>query len=117
MSSGGLGSSRQGDRGHQPGTTHPSSQQERRELGLSRLHTHNLESAISFIFFGEVNFESRDSLGYCSVQTRGNMGKVFGARLYPEASQGILEVKQRSETSIVTICSPVLAMRSSSCVW
>lgn len=38
------------------------------------------------------------------------MGKVFGSRLHLKASQGILEVRQHSETSVVIICSPVLVM-------
>ena len=52
--SGGPKSCWQGDRGHQPATTTP--QQKRRRLGHSGLHTHNLESEISLIFFGEVSF-------------------------------------------------------------
>lgn len=52
--SGGPRSCWQGDRGHQPATTTP--QQKRWWLGHSGLRTHNLESEISFIFFGEVSF-------------------------------------------------------------
>jgi hypothetical protein len=44
------------------------------------------------------------------------MGKVFGSRIHPKASQGILEVMQHSETSIAIICSPALVMRSSCCL-
>lgn len=44
------------------------------------------------------------------------MGEVFGSRLHPKASLGILEVMHHSETGTVIVWSPELIMRSSSCL-
>lgn len=66
--------------------TPPPPQQDRWGLDHSRLHTHNFESDISFIFFGEVNFKRQLVIPwvlFCS--NWGKHGESFGSTLHPKA--------------------------------